>query len=103
MTVLYNMHRQKEKRKQLRNNSTIAERILWVRLKGKQLGAKFRRQYGIGYYIVDFCCPRKKLIIEVDGGAHFESEQIEYDIEKIKELEELGFKVLIFSNLEVEK
>jgi len=103
MTILYNKHKQKEKRKYLRNNSTIPERILWNRLKNKQLGVKFRRQYGIGCYIADFCCPRQKMIIEVDGGIHAEQGQIHYDQERQKTIEELGFKVLRFNNEEVEQ
>ena len=102
MTIIYNKSQQKEKRKFLRNNSTITERMLWTRLKGKQLGVKFRRQYGIDYYIVDFCCPRKKLIIEIDGESHLDDEQSIYDKEKEQDIEELGFKILHFSNKDIE-
>lgn len=75
MTILYNKHQQKETRRLLRRNATQAEQILWERLRNSQLGVKFRRQYGIGHYIADFCCPRKKLVVEVDGGIHLEKEQ----------------------------
>jgi very-short-patch-repair endonuclease len=56
-----------------RNRSTSAEAALWEMLKSKKLeGRKFRRQYSIGSYIVDFCCPSEKLIIELDGDPHGE-------------------------------
>jgi very-short-patch-repair endonuclease len=57
----------------LRNSSTSAEVAFWVMLKSKKLeGRKFRRQYSIGRYIVDFCCPSEKLIIKLDGNPHGE-------------------------------
>jgi leucyl-tRNA synthetase len=101
MTIIYNKHQQKNKRKYLRNNSTIAERMLWNHFKNKQLGVKFRRQYGIGYYIADFCCPRKKLVIEVEGGVHDSEEQIYYDRERKQTIEDLGFTVIRFNNEDV--
>jgi very-short-patch-repair endonuclease len=55
-------------RKKLRNNMTEAEVILWSRLKGEQMGVKFRRQHGVRSYILDFYCPKCKLAMEVDGG-----------------------------------
>jgi very-short-patch-repair endonuclease len=61
-----------EKRKALRNNLTSAEATLWLCLKNKQLeGKRFRRQFSIGNYIVDFYCPEQKLAIELDGQGHF--------------------------------
>ena len=70
MGKIHNNKNQKSRRKNLRNNMTKAEIILWSKLKGKQLGYKFRRQHGIGKYIIDFYCPKLKLIIEVDGDVH---------------------------------
>jgi len=58
--------------RQLRRNQTRAELEPWMRLRGRQLGAKFRRQYRIGPYIVDFCCLERRLVIELDGGQHSE-------------------------------
>jgi very-short-patch-repair endonuclease len=73
MGILFNRFSDNSKRKELRLNMPKAEVVLWSRLKGKQLkGLKFRRQYGVGPYVVDFCCPELKLVIEVDGGSHFE-------------------------------
>jgi len=102
MTIIYNRSKQKEKRKYLRSNSTKAEIILWQKIKNKQLGVKFRRQYGIGNYIADFCCIEKKFIIEIDGGYHNESEQIFYDEDRGKGISELGYKIIRFKNNEVE-
>jgi very-short-patch-repair endonuclease len=83
----------------LRNSSTSAEVALWVMLKSKKLeGRKFRRQYSIGRYIVDFCCPSEKLIIELDGNPHGEYHRIQKDETRDKFLESLGFKVLRFEN-----
>ena len=101
MTVIYNKAHQKQTRRQLRQESTEAEKILWQELRNRKLGEKFRRQYGIGNYIVDFCCAIKKLAIEVDGEIHNEDEQIFYDQDRSKTIEELGYKVIRFWNNEV--
>ena len=83
----------------LRNSSTSAEVALWVMLKSKKLeGRKFRRQYSIGRYIVDFCCPSEKLIIELDGNPHGEYHRIQKDENRDKYLGSLGFTVLRFKN-----
>ena len=83
----------------LRNRSTSAEAELWEELKSKKLeGRKFRRQYSIGIYIVDFCCPSEKLIIELDGDPHGECQKIEKDEIRDNYLEGLGFIVLRFEN-----
>ena len=87
--------------KNLRNNSTKEEIILWQFLKQKQLGVKFRRQQPIGKYIADFVCFEKKIIIELDGGQHNETQNIEKD--KIRDLffNRNGFKVIRFWNNEI--
>ena len=77
--------------------------MLWLRLKNKQLGIKFRRQYGIGHYIADFCSPRQKLVIEVEGGVHDNEEERYYDKERKLNIQELGFRVLCFTNEEIEQ
>jgi very-short-patch-repair endonuclease len=92
----------KEYRKSLRNHSTPAEKALWNILKNKKVkGRKFRRQYSIGNYIADFCCPREKLIIELDGNFHAEYYQIENDITREKFLTNQGFNVIRFENKSV--
>jgi very-short-patch-repair endonuclease len=70
----------KEWRREQRNEPTHAEKILWYSLRGSQLdGRKFRRQHGIGSFIVDFYCPEERLVIEVDGDIHDEPEIAAYD------------------------
>ena len=96
---LFNRKDLKSFRSFLRNKSTSAEAALWDNLKSKQLdGRKFRRQYSIGIYIVDFCCPSEKLIIELDGDPHGEYYKIQKDENRDKYLESLGFTVLRFEN-----
>ena len=86
-------------RSSLRKRSTSAEATLWVILKSKQLdGRKFRRQYSIGSYIVDFCCPSEKLVIELEGDSHGEYHKIKEDENRDKYIESLGFIVLRFVN-----
>ena len=81
---------------------TDAEGVLWRALRDRQLlGHKFRRQYSVGPFIVDFVCVEKKLVIEVDGGQH--TEQVEADQERSEFIEERGFRVLRFWNHEVMK
>ncbi|MBN1692080.1 MAG: endonuclease domain-containing protein [Dehalococcoidales bacterium] len=81
---------------------TDVERRLWLKLKMRKLqGLWFYRQKPIGSYIADFYCPKAKLVIEVDGGQHFENEAVEYDKARDEYMESLGLKVLRFTNTEV--
>jgi very-short-patch-repair endonuclease len=91
-----------ERRRELRQNQTPSEKKLWWYLRGQKLGAKFKRQHSIGGYILDFYCPEKKLIIELDGEVHNSEEAREYDTVRDKYFIELGYKVLRFKNEEVE-
>jgi very-short-patch-repair endonuclease len=84
-----------------RNNSTEAERALWQYLKGGVMGVHFRRQHVLLDYIPDFICLSKRLVIEIDGGYHLESEQAERDMARTDELNRMGYKVLRFTNEEV--
>ena len=69
---IYNVAGKEERRKELRNTSTVAETVLWKYLKNRQLdGKKFRRQSSVGPYIVDFFCPEKRVAVELDGAPHF--------------------------------
>ena len=89
--------------KKLRNNATSQEQKLWELLRKKNFnGLKFTRQYPIGKYIVDFACRRRKIIIEIDGGQHNENENIQYDNERTKYLENLGYKIIRFWNNEID-
>jgi len=101
MKIVNNITSLLERRKDLRNNSTPEEILLWLQLKNSQLGFKFRRQHSIGGYIVDFYCPPKKLVIEIDGSQHFTKENKEYDKVRTEFLKGLNIKVIRFTNLEV--
>lgn len=93
---IHNKKYLKENRKQLRNNSTEAEILLWLELKQSKLdGRKFRRQHSIGNYIVDFYCPSEKLAVELGGEIHFQEEQIKYDKSRDAYINSLGIKVII--------
>jgi len=88
-----------DRRKSLRNNLTPAEAKLWTVLKNSAFkDRKFRRQHSIENYIVDFYCPSEKLIIELDGQVHFNTDQMAHDAERDKRLTELGNKILRFEN-----
>jgi very-short-patch-repair endonuclease len=84
---------------QLRKVSTPAERKLWSRLRNDQLGITFRRQHAIGNYIPDFWSPKARLIIELDGSQHLD--QHEYDEERTRYFESMGYKVIRFWNSDV--
>jgi len=91
----------KQNRISLRTNSTPQEGILWSKLRKNNLGFRFPRQHSIGNYIVDFYCPTKKLIIEIDGIQHDDKKDKEYDLERTKYFESLEYKVLRFWNNEI--
>lgn len=94
----------KEFSRRLRNNSTLGEILLWKQLRaGKISGYTFNRQKPLGNYIVDFYCKPLKLVIEVDGGYHFEEEQKILDKERQSILEEMGLKFLRFHDEEIRK
>ena len=96
---IHNERDQKLLRQSLRNNATPAEAILWRALKGKQVGGlKFRRQFGIGPYVLDFYCPEIRLGIELDGGIHKTSYTHEYDEMRTRFLKENRIRVLRFEN-----
>ncbi|HWW99877.1 endonuclease domain-containing protein [Collimonas sp.] len=84
--------------KQLRKTMTDAERKLWHRLRGQQLGVKFRRQHPFGDYVLDFICVERCLVIEVDGSQHIENQE---DEERTRRLQIAGLTVLRFWNNEV--
>ena len=92
----------KELARRLRKRQTDAERLLWYRLRNRQFARyKFRRQYVIGNYIVDFVCLEHKLVIELDGGQHIE--QAGHDAKRSDYLSGLGFSLLRFWNDEILK
>jgi cyclase len=89
--------------RQLRNNATSAEDILWGYLKKKPLCFKFRRQHPYSVYILDFYCHRLKLVIELDGGVHDIEDVKQNDIIRQRLLEKEGMVVMRFRNEQVEK
>lgn len=102
MTEIFNKSKQKTQRRTLRNNATPAERRLWQALQGRQLGGhKFRRQYSVGAYILDFYCPALKLAIEIDGESHCRPGAPEHDARRQAFVESLGIRFLRFTNHDV--
>ncbi|KTD75625.1 endonuclease domain-containing protein [Legionella waltersii] len=89
----------RQRAKNLRKQSTDAERHIWYNLRANRLGFKFKRQVPLGVYIVDFVCLEKRLIVELDGGQHLENQA--YDMERSVWLNARGFKVLRFWNNDV--
>jgi very-short-patch-repair endonuclease len=94
------MQRHWTRARQLRNASTDAERRLWYFLRRRQLaGHKFRRQYPLAGYIVDFVCVPARLVIELDGGQHLDA--LAYDQRRTEALRREGYRVLRFWNDDV--
>lgn len=92
----------KHKARNLRKNMTVSERVLWSRLRGKQLfGIHAYRQKPIGAYIADFFMPKAKLVIEVDGSQHAESNNAEKDQKRDVYMNAVGIRVLRFNSREV--
>jgi very-short-patch-repair endonuclease len=89
----------RNRRKELRNNGTAAEAVLWKHLQRRQLlGKKFRRQHSINRYIVDFFCVECAIAIELDGAPHFSELGEEYEAERTRFLEAEGIVILRFEN-----
>jgi very-short-patch-repair endonuclease len=85
---------------ELRHPLTPAEAKLWQILRSRRLaGFKFRHQHPIGSFISDFYCAQVRLVIEIDGDSH--AQQLEYDTARTAWLEEQGYQVIRFTNLEV--
>jgi len=88
-----------ETAKGLRKNMTLAELILWKKLKDRKLfKVKFRRQHPIDIFIADFYCHEYKLVIEIDGEIHLENEKKEYDLGRTAEMEKFGIRIIRFTN-----
>ncbi len=100
----FNLSKYKEKRQELRHNSPKAEQMLWAKLKDSNfLDLKFRRQHGIGRYVVDFYCAKVRLVIEVDGDSHFTEDAVEYDKIRTQYFNIQRITVLRFTNNDVYK
>ena len=91
-----------QRARELRQRQTPAEAQLWQALRSRQAdGLKFRRQHPIGPYIADFYCAQARLVIEIDGDSH--AEQVEYDQARTDWLESQGYRVLRYTNSEVQE
>jgi very-short-patch-repair endonuclease len=102
MGNVYNRPEQKEYRRELRKLQSRAEKMLWRRIRDRQIkGCKFRRQHGIEKYIVDFYCPEFMLAIEIDGPHHLE--QVEADQIRQRRIESHGVRFLRFTDEDVIK
>ena len=100
MTRIFNKSTEKEKRRNLRNNPTYTEKVLWLLLRKKQIyGIRFLRQYSVNHFIIDFYAPSIKLAIEVDGSSHVGKE--DYDKVRQKYIETFGIKVIRFTDEQV--
>src|SRR5262249_3046836 len=96
---LINIPPLKARRRELRNNPTPAEATLWRYLQRRQiLGKRFRRQYSIGRYVVDFFCVECDIVVELDGAPHFQEIKTEYEAERTAFLEGLGIDIIRFEN-----
>ena len=90
--------------RRLRDNLTDAEKLLWRKIRKKQIGnLQFYRQRPIGSYIADFYCDKAKLIIEIDGGQHYEKENILKDRTRDEYFRKIGLRVVRFTNLDILK
>ena len=101
MGKIFNCLSLKERRRYLRKNQTKSEKILWEKLRRGQIGFRFLRQFGIGFYIADFYCPSQKLVIEVDGVHHLRTETRKYDAERTRIINECGISVVRFTNHQI--
>ncbi len=102
--IIFNIPESKVIRRSLRRNQTTPEDRLWYYIRDRRLnGIKFRRQYSIGLYVVDFYCPKARLVIELDGDSHFTPEAETYDQKRQALIEACNVRVLRFTNLEIMK
>ncbi|MDQ3021193.1 MAG: endonuclease domain-containing protein [Bacteroidota bacterium] len=102
MTRIFNRIDQKRKRRELRNNMTNAEKLMWERLRRRQIRNKrFLRQFSVGKYVMDFYCPEIRLAIEVDGVTHSSKDEIEYDRNRQAQIENFKIIFLRVKNEEV--
>ena len=104
MTEILNKASMKKRRQILRKNMPKTEIILWSKIRRKQiLDCRFRRQYSVGAYVLDFYCPEMKLAIEIDGDSHCRASAEEYDKLREDEVKQLGIQFLRFQNTDVYK
>src|SRR4051812_4897227 len=104
MTEFFNRSSEKAMRRELRAEMPKAEVCLWSLLRRKQvLGVKFRRQYSVGPYCLDFYCPERRLAIEIDGDSHYLPEEKRRDVLRKDYIESFGIHFIRFTNEDVYK
>ena len=97
--LIHNIPALKQRRRELRQNLTTAEAVLWKNLQRSRLdGKKFRRQHSVGKYVLDFYCPERRLAVELDGEAHFTSIRAQYDVEREEFIKSLKIRTLLVEN-----
>ena len=102
MTEYFNRREEKALRRRLRNDMPPAERLLWSKLRGKQLlGQRSRRQFSVGPFCLDFYCPELRLAIELDGDSHFKNAAIQRDRARQEWVESFGIRFLRFTNTDI--
>ncbi len=102
MPLIFHSTSNREFRRSLRRTMTPAEVFFWKLVRGRLFrGLKFRRQAGVGPYVVDFYCPATKLVIEIDGDSHFTADGVRHDQIRTHYLEAMGLTVLRFTNADV--
>ncbi|MEH2317583.1 endonuclease domain-containing protein [Nostoc sp.] len=102
MTKLYNKNSEIEKRRLLRQNITKAEKLIWDKIRDRQLeNCKFRRQYSVDKFVMDFYSSEFKLAIEIDGESHFQEGAAESDKARQQFIESAGIKLIRFTNNDV--
>jgi len=95
MTKHFNKPSEKEKRRKLRQYQTRAEELVWRFLRSRQLlGFKFKRQYSIDHFVIDFYCPELKLAVEIDGVSHSVPGKKQYDIKRERYLEKFNINFI---------
>lgn len=101
MTKLFNKQAYKQRRRKLRQTMPKGEMLVWGRLRNRHKEYKFRRQYGVGPYVVDLYCPKLKLVIEIDGIIHYDKLVALKDLERQAYLESQGMSVIRFPSNKV--
>lgn len=102
MTLHFNKTEMKDRRRELRANTTRSEELMWIFLRNRNTKRqKFRRQYSVDSYIIDFYCPSLKLALEIDGDIHDLEDQKKYDAERQKHIEAFGIRFLRIKNEDI--
>jgi len=104
MSSPFNKTETKNRRRCLRKNLPQAEKLLWKKIRNRHLnGLRFRRQYGVLNYILDFYCPEYKLAIEIIGDVHGYSTRQRADLIRKEKIESLGIKILFYANTQIQE